>query len=342
MKIKNSFTFYFLVSLIVLISCNNEIKKTEIKTIDSSTVKASEKLKSLNAQLLANPNSADLYHQRAKYYYDNREFAAGIADMDRAMKIDSSKADYFITMFDLYFVVNKTGQAKAALEKCLKIDPKNMDAMLKLAELHLYVRKYEKSMEYINNALKIDQYNAKAYFMKGMNYKEMKDTTKAISSMQTAVEQDQQYYQAYMQLGILTAAKKNPLAIQYYKNAIRIQPKSVEAWYDLGKFYQDKEDWNNALAIYTTLLKFDNNKFAHYNMGVIYFFYSKTPDIAINHFTEAINFDPKYVEAFYSRGLCYQAMKNLKLAESDFQSCLTINPDFQPAHLALKELRGGE
>ena len=84
--------------------------------------------------------------------------------------------------------------------------------------------------------------------MKGMNYKEIKDTAKAISSMQTAVEQDQTYYSAYIQLGILCAAQKNPLAVQYYKNAMRIQPNSTEAWYDLGKYYQDVKDWAQATA----------------------------------------------------------------------------------------------
>src|SRR6185369_1058886 len=147
---------------------------------------------------------------------------------------------------------------------------KNVDAMLKLAELYFYVKKYDKSIEYINMALKINKYNAKAYFMKGMNYKEIKDTAKAISSMQTAVEQDQTYYNAYMQLGILNAAQKNPLAVQYYKNALRIQPNSTEAWYDIGKYYQDVMDWTQASEAYATLLKIDPKyKNAFYNLGVI-------------------------------------------------------------------------
>jgi tetratricopeptide (TPR) repeat protein len=188
----------------------------------------------------------------------------------------------------------------------------------------------------------IDKYNAKAYFMKGMNYKDLKDTAKAISSMQTAVEQDQQYYNAYMQLGLLTAAQKNPLAIQYYKNAIRIQSKSTEAWYALGKFYQDIADWNTALATYTTLLQFNNDKYTHYNMGVIYFEKMKKPDLAINHFSEAIKLDPNYVEAYYARGFIYQSLHNIKLASEDYQTCLSRNPNYEPAQVALKQLKGGK
>ncbi len=329
-----------LVTIIAITSCGSDTKKTEVTTADSASVKTPEELKVLNDQLLANPNDAGLYHKRAKYYINLKNYNAGLEDMNRVLKIDSTKTEYFLTLSDLYFVTNQTGKAKTALEKCILLDDKNVDAMLKLAELYLYVRKNEQSMKYINMALKVNQYNAKAYFMKGMNYKEMKDTAKAISSMQTAVEQDQQYYNAYIQLGILCAAKKNTLATQYYKNAIRIQGNSVEALYNLGKCYQDMQDWKNAIDTYTSLIKIDsNNKNAHYNMGVIFLVNQKKYDLAISHFTEAIKIDSKYVQAYYGRGVSYQTTGDVKQAVNDFRACLDINPGFEPAQTALKELK---
>jgi tetratricopeptide (TPR) repeat protein len=327
----------FLISLLFFASCGDPNTKTEtVSAADSIAASAPAELKTLNAEILASPNNPDLYHKRAKYYLDAKSFDEGLADMSRAMNLDSTKSEYFLTLSDLYFSINQSGKAKAALEKCVSLDPKNVDAILKLAELYLYVNKSDKSIEYINQALKIDQYNAKAYFMKGMNYKDLKDTAKAISSMQTAVEQDQQYYNAYMQLGILCAAKKNKIAVDYYKNALRIQPKSVEAWYALGKYYQDVQDWNNAIGTYTTLLKFDNNRNALYNLGVIHLVALKQYNKALEYFTGAINIDPKYVEAYYGRGICYQEMKEPQKAQSEFQACLSIDPGYEPAKRALK------
>ena len=256
MKIRIIFTI--VISIAFLTSCRNDKKSVDTKTADSVMVKTPEALKQLNAQLLANPNNANLLNKRAKYYFETKDFALSIADIKKAMNIDSSKAEYYLMLSDIYFVANQTGKSKAALEKCIRLDDKNVDAIMKLAELYLYVRKYDKSIEYINMALKIDKYNAKGYFMKGMNYKELGDTSKAISSMQTAVEQDQQYYNAYIQLGLLCAAKHNPLASQYYKNALKINPRSTEAWYDLGKYEQDEENWKGAIESYTSLLKIDS------------------------------------------------------------------------------------
>jgi tetratricopeptide (TPR) repeat protein len=322
-----------------LTSCGDNNKTITSGGTDSVSVSISPELKEINSEILADPANPELYHKRAKYHLSAKSFDEGLADMSRVLNIDSTKAEYYLTLSDLYFSVNSSGQAKEALEKCISIDPQNAGAILKLAELYLYVSKNDKSIEYINQALRIDKYNAKAYFMKGMNFKDLKDTARAISSMQTAVEQDQQYYNAYMQLGILCAGKNDKIAVEYYKNAIRIQPKSIEAWYALGKYYQDVQDWKNAIGAYTTLLSFDNNKNAMYNLGVIYLVGAKEYNKAIEHFTGAINIDPKYAEAYYGRGVCYQTMGESKKAAAEYQSCLAIDPEHLAAKKALQQLK---
>jgi tetratricopeptide (TPR) repeat protein len=325
---------------VMLVSCGGSGSTTAIKpVIDSTEAKIPKELQQLNEQLKSDQGNAALYHKRAQYFYNTQRYSEGLADMLRAINIDSSKAAYFITLSDLYFVNNQTAKTKAALEKCIQLDDKNTDAMLKLAELYFYVRKYEQSVKYINMALKLDKYNAKGYFMKGMNYKELADTARAISSMQTAVEQDQQYYHAYMQLGMLCAAKKNPLAVEYYKNAIRIKPASGEALYSLGKYYQDSNQFDKALETYNDLLHAETSNInAYYNMGVIHLVNLKKYDLATNYFTTAIKINPKYVQAYYGRGLSQQAAGNIKQAVSDFQACIDIDPKFEPATSALKEL----
>ena len=342
MNLKQPLTYFGLLITILFVSCSGNSTKTDTKTIDTVAIKTPEELKKLNLLIAAEPNNANLYHKRAQYYFDKKDFNASLADMNKVMSIDSSKAEYFLTISDIYFVNNLTSKSKTALEKCIQLDDKNTIAMLKLAELYLYVRKYKESVQYINMALKLDKYNAKAYFMKGMNYKELKDTAKAISSMQTAVEQDQQYYNAYIQLGILCAAQGNSLAVQYYKNAIKLKPRSTEAWYDLGKCYQDMESWANAISSYNALLKIDvSYKYAHYNLGVVYFLGLKKYPEAIDHYTQAINLDPKYTEAYYARGICFKEMHKMKDAIKDFVACTSINPDFEPAKEVLKEMNHG-
>ena len=327
---------FFVFSSFLIPSCGSG-DTAPSKATDTTVSSLSDTLKQLNEQLATDPDNAELLHQRARYYLSAKDYQKSLNDLQHALNKDSSKAAYYMTLSDIYFFTNKTGASKRALERAVELDEQNVEALLKLAELYLYVKKNNESIEYINRALRIDQYNAKAYFMKGMNYKDLHDTAKAISSMQTAVEQDQSYYHAYMQMGILTAARKNPIAIQYYKNAIRIRPNSTEAWYAIGKFYQDIEDWQNAITTYNALIAADPaNKYARYNLGAIHLIHLKKYKQALDYFTEAIQTDPHYTEAYYGRGLAYQALGNKAAAGNDFRQCLRINPDYEPAKTELK------
>lgn len=318
-------------------SCSSDQHTDATNGKADSTLSVS--LESLNQRILDDPKNAELLHERAKYYLSIKDYHNCYLDMMNVLVLDSSKAPYYMTLSDLYFFTNKTSGSKKALEKAVELDDKNIEALLKLAELHLYVGQNKESIEYINRALKIDQYNAKAYFMKGMNYKDLKDTARAISSMRTAVEQDKNQFHANMQLGILFAAQKNPLALQYYKNAIQLVPNSTEAWYAMGKFYQDMEDWDNAINTYNALAVADSkNKSARYNSGVIYLLKLKKYPLALEQFTQAIGVDSAYLEAYYGRGITYKTMGNAKQAAADFEHCLRIDADYEPAKTELKQL----
>lgn len=335
--IKRYAPFLLIILCWLIQSCSTSQNKETATNGGDST--ASVSIETLNQKIQQNPKDANLLHERAKYYLTKKDYTNCYLDMMNVLVLDSSKAPYYMTLSDLYFYTNKTRGSKRALEKAVELDDKNIPALLKLAELHLYVGQNKESIEYINRALKIDQYNAKAYFMKGMNYKDLKDTARAISSMRTALEQDKNYYHAYMQVGLLFAAKKNPIALDYYKNALHLAPNSTEAWYAIGKFYQDVEDWDNAINTYQTLATADaKNKSARYNLGVIYLLNLKKYPLALEQFTQAIELDPNYLEAYYGRGITYKEMGNRKQASASFEQCLRIDESYEPAKAELKQL----
>ncbi|MFL5753330.1 MAG: tetratricopeptide repeat protein, partial [Bacteroidia bacterium] len=263
----------FLTLLLLFSSCGNKNEKEAGNKVlvDSSLSKlSSPELKTLNAELLKDPDNADLYYKRGQLYLANKDLLAAEGDAKRAIKLDSNKANYFILLCDAYFMGNQTRLSKETLEHCLKINPSSIDANMKLAELYFYVKKYPEAILYINNALKVDESLAKGYYLKGMCYKENGDTSNAVSSFQTAVEQDNKYFDAYVELGLLMAAKKNVMAIEYYNTALRINPKSREVFYNIGKFFQDIGNTKMAVETYKKLLALDpKEKNALYNLGAI-------------------------------------------------------------------------
>jgi len=327
---------------ILLTACNSTSTKenTENNTSDSTLAKLnSPELKSVNELLKANPNSADLYLQRGKIYLKLKDFDAAIEDGKRALKVDSLKDAPYLFLTDAYFFSNRTRQAKDILLRCVKNIPTSTEGHLKLAELYFYVKKYQESINAVNDALKIDETIAKGYFLKGMCYKESGDTGRAVSSFQTACEQDDQYYDAYVEVGRLLALKKNPLSVEYFNNALKINPKSTEVIYLVGKYYQDGGKIKQAIDAYTKLLEIDKqNKNALYNLGAIEYAKSKDPEKAKDYFSRAIEADPQYAEAYFARGVCYEDLKNFDDAIADYKLAVQYRPNYDPAIENLNKL----
>jgi tetratricopeptide (TPR) repeat protein len=73
-------------------------------------------------------------------------------------------------------------------------------------------------------------------------------------------------------------------------------------------------------------------------MGAIELDVNKDVNKALAYFTKAINAEPKYAEAYYARGVCYQQLKDKNNAYSDFNMCLQLKPNYEPAVESLNKL----
>lgn len=296
-------------------------------------------LQELNAGIQKDSTNATLYYKRACYFLNKREFNASLLDMSKVMRLDSMKPAYYITISDIYLYGNHTSKSKDALEKCLSIEPENTEALIKLAQLYFFVKKYQESINCINSALKVDAHIAKGYFLKGLDYKEGGDTAKAISNLVTATEQDPEYFSAFEELGVIYAAKKNKLAVSYFDNALALEPANADLLYSKSKFYQDIRDWDDAISNYQDLLKkVPGYKHAYFNLGAVYLAGKKNYDEAIRQFTEAIKIDSRYSDAYFARGTSYAQKGDNVSAKADYQKCLQLDPNYQAAEEALKEL----
>jgi tetratricopeptide (TPR) repeat protein len=333
----------FLFVSMILISCDPK-KETELvednRRADSiMKLINSPELVAINKKILENPEDAVLYDERAKLYLQFRQFEEAISDSKRSIRMDSSKAEFYLTEADIFFSANETRNAKDVLEKITRKFPENTDGLLKLAELYFFVKQYENAFAKINQALKVNENLAKGYYLKGSIYKEIGDTGKAISSLETAVEQDNRNYGAFLDLGIIYAAKKNILAFEYYNNAINLQPENTEALYAKAKLFQDLNQIKEAVELYNLILKANpQHTFSLYNLGAIEFGINGNPKLALDYFTKAINSNPKYAEAYFARGACYQELKDKNNASADYQMCLQLKPNYEPAVEALNSL----
>jgi tetratricopeptide (TPR) repeat protein len=326
--------YLFLLLLPLLFSCGETTP-----TVAGDSVVVKDSLALLNDSIRKEPNNLDLYHARALYYLNRKDMTAAQLDINRVLAIDSSNVKYLLTGADIHFFMNKIQRADQLLKRAVEVEPQNIECLLKLAQLHFYLKRYDEEVAVLNQVLALDRRNAQAYFMRGMIAREQGDTTKAITEMQLAVQMDPDYYNAYILLGDMAAAKKDPLAVDFYANALNVQPTSIEALYHLGMYYQSTEQSRLAVNTYLSILQLDPMHFdAHYNLGYVYTFQLDSMDAGLKYYDLAIRDNPNDARGYFGRGRCYEERGDYTKASADYSKALELNPQFAEPAKALDRI----
>ena len=300
------------------------------------------KLDSLTQLIHQNPRQSDLYGERSKLNGKLGKINDAINDLTIANALDSLNPQYYLDLSDYYLRMGKSEVTHDLLLKANRLIPENRDILYRLGNLYFYVQNYKKAMNYLNQAQKIDPYMAQVYFSKAMILKETGDTAKAVENLQIAVEREPLYYDAYMLLGYLFSTKPDSLAIDYYKNAVRIIPDSYEAYYGIAMFYQENNNPEEALKTYRFMLDSISNRLPmiHFNMGYIEMLDYENYAEAIQHYDSAILFNTNYPEAYCNRAFCYEKLNQSSLARADFMKALEQQPNMEVAIKGLNRLDG--
>lgn len=325
------------VFLLFLGSCGPG-KGTGEKTTAQDTSR--QYLEKLNREIADDESNPELYNSRAKFYLADKQLESAIKDAARAISLAPGKTAYYITASDIYLLMGQPQKASEVLVNSLKKNPSDNETILHLARLNLIIREYKTAMTYVGKSLENEpSNNPKAFFIRSLILLETGDTIRAVTDLKKTVELDQNNFEAYMELGDLYAMKKDKIAIDYLNNALRINPKSKEALYRLGMFYQDNEMFDQALMTYARLEKTDSSfQNASYNQGYIYLVYLKDFPKAIKYFTDAIHKDPGHAEAWYNRGYAYELSGDYNNAYKDYKKTLELKVNYDKAINALNRL----
>ena len=297
-------------------------------------------MEDLNAAILENPEDPELYFLRAQELYYSGVPEAALQDMYQAMLYDSINPKYLFLTGDIMLEMGQGVKAIMLMQNGTVYHPEEPEFYLRAAEYNMYMNNHQGALDYLNACLKnVDVHNADAYFLKGYVFKESGDTSKAISNFQTAAEQDPTYYDAYMQTGLLYSKQKNPLAVQYFENALRVDPKSREAMYAKAYHYQYTTDFVAAIKEYKNLVKeIPQDEEGFYNIGFCYLELDSLKK-AYEHFKLATQIAPEYAEAYYMKGHCSEIVDDKVDALKNYEQALKLSPGNEVILEAIKRIK---
>lgn len=321
---------YWIFSLLILFSACGDSKKKE---------QVSNDLTELNRLIEKHPKDADLLYKRSNYYFDQGDIENALADALAMIKNAPDNAQYYIYLSDIYFSMQETDLAEETLQKSIALDPDNNEARLKLAELYFHLKMTEESMAVLDEAIQRQTHNPKAHLIRAFNLKDLGDTTGYLRILQLVIDQDPTEIKAFLELGYFYQKQLDPIAMNYYQNALRIDPSNKEINYNLGLLYQDLGEIELAIEQYNNLLKINpDDKYAYNNLGYIDLVFKEDYNSAVEYFTKAIDQDSLFINAVCNRGIAYMNLEVYDKAREDFIYCRTLNPQFEPAIIELNRL----
>ncbi len=124
-------------------------------------------------------------------------------------------------------------------------------------------------------------------------------------------------------------------AIIEYRNALKLEPKSVELHNNLGIAYQKDQQFEEALKAFQTALQLNPNYAQTYNnMGNVYESLGDFQN-AQKYYERAIELKPDLADAYNNLGILYGKQGNLERSVKILKQALKIKPDY---YIALNNL----
>ena len=122
-------------------------------------------------------------------------------------------------------------------------------------------------------------------------------------------------------------------AVKFYSNKILNDADDVEAYIRRGLIWNEKKDWDHAIADYDAAIRLDpNSATAYLNRGNSRY-KAKDCDHAIADYDAAIRLDPNSAAAHLNRGDCWYNKKDWDHAIADYDAAIRLAPNSAYAYL---------
>lgn len=293
----------------------------------------------LSEDIARDDDNADLYFQRSQAFYEREAYDRAIADMEKAMTIDSLQPQYYHHLSDVFMDYYKSRKALYTMRVAKMLFPDRVPTLLKLAETQYILQQHEQSMSTLNDIFYINKQDAETFFMLGLNLKATDQMEKAKEAFKQAVDRDPELIDAWLSLGNIAEQENDPIASTYYDNAVRIQPDNLAAMHSKAFYLQNNGQIPAAIQLYRDIVAKDRDyRDAYLNMGVLYM-EQDSVDLAYEQFNIIVKTHPADPIGYYYRGITNEVKKDYINARADYKTAIALKGGYPEAEEAFRAIK---
>ncbi|HKW26482.1 MAG TPA: FG-GAP-like repeat-containing protein [Terriglobales bacterium] len=202
---------------------------------------------------------------------------------------------------------------------------------------------FDQSQAFFELALRDDPESAEALYGLGSAYLKKEQRQQARQSFERAVKLPAAYPdtlpRAWNNLGLLAAQEgRMSEAVQYFQQALRLNPDYVVALENLGNAYRQQRQWDQARTAFEQALAVNpESPGANYGLAMVY---AASDDSAhtYEYLQKALQYRPDYPEALNNLGVLYVRTGRRDEAISTLQKCISMASAFDQCYLNLARI----
>jgi len=313
--------------------------------------------------LAAGYDPATIHANLGNAYFKMHELNNSLVEYGKAIKADSSRADFYYQRGLVLEEVNMRN-AQADFSKAISLDHRYPVALAARGRANLKLGNHTEAIKDYTQAIEFEPGNWEFLTGRGAAYFQMGGYDSAIKDYSDAIAANATYYQAYLGRAVSCAAKGDDVcavkdfdtvlssgtvvsgtayleagifqakqgkyreAIAHFDKAIETAGKDGVVYSNRGKALQMMGSYRDAVLDFSRSLELRaDNPQDYFNRG-----YSNMQNggyrQAIEDFNKAARLDPNYAPIFSNRGYAYQKSGNYDQAISDYSLALgLIKPD---------------
>ncbi len=236
------------------------------------------------------PDAAPPHFNSALIYMDRGQTDKALAELNTAIRDESSYADYFLKRGDVYFERENYRDAVEDFGKYIDLLAKDKNASADDKALGYFLRGKAKVQEAIACEKMIPP---------DPSCNDKRKYVPALLDLEQALLAKPDYGPAHFQIGWIADTMGNKRkAIESYTYALKADPNDSTAYNNRGVIYGDMGQRDLALADYNDAIRTNpNNKFAWANRGALFGGMRRRRRQAIADFRHALAIDPNYAYA---------------------------------------------
>lgn len=259
--------------------------------------------RSFTKALELNVTYTEAYYQRGLALAELNKIEEASADFRKAEKLggaDSTttrliraKSNDYHSMGATALRNRDTPKADRMFNLALALNPQNSSVWITRGDVSLEKKEYSKALEYYNTAIQSNSRNSEGYYKKGLLQMQLKQNKEALESFNAALKYNSTYLDVYRKKGeVLLALGQTTQALANYQQLVEVL--LAEYKEQQRKMQVDAVLKRELSELYADIAKGQNRMQAYAN--------------AVQSADQSLTYNPTCAEAYFQRGVAYEAM----------------------------------